>query len=175
LPYTKGRKARSFHLPSIGENSSFGSKSCAAHFLGEWRGDAIMKHWKRMSLVAVGAALLAGCGTAQAPEKQADDAADKAVSGTHRYAAWEGRWTGVEGMYLDIQPAAAGRYQLEMQYDLDNSGMFTGQDGEQGITFTRDGQPLTLIKGRGDATGLKYLADKRDCLIVKDGEGYCRD
>lgn len=134
-----------------------------------------MTQWKRMSLVALGAAWLAGCGTAQAPEMQADDGADKAVSGPHLYAAWEGRWTGVEGMYLDIQPSAEGRYQLEMQYDLDNAGIFTGQDGEKGIAFTRDGQRLTLIEGRGDATGLKYLAEKRDCLIVKDGEGYCRD
>jgi hypothetical protein len=26
----------------------------------------------------------------------------------------------------------------------------------------------------GDATGLKYLAGKTDCLTVKSGEGYCR-
>ena len=27
----------------------------------------------------------------------------------------------------------------------------------------------------GDATGLKYLAGKKDCLTVEPGEGYCRD
>jgi hypothetical protein len=39
--------------------------------------------------------------------------------------------------------------------------------------------PLTdawaLHRTDGARTGMKWLADKRDCLTVAFGEGYCRD
>lgn len=140
-----------------------------------------------MWVAAMSALLLAGCDTAVAPEnrpdKQSDGKASSSLplvngggsSGDHRFAAWAGRWTGVEGMYVDIRPRTSESYELEMQYDLDNVGVFTGHDSEHGIKFMRDGQPLSLRRGSGADTGLKYLAEKRDCLIVKEGEGYCRD
>ena len=39
----------------------------------------------------------------------------------------------------------------------------------------RNGVAETAVPGNGDAAGLKYLAGKQDCLVVKPGEGYCRD
>jgi hypothetical protein len=87
-----------------------------------------------------------------------------------------GRWTGVEGMYLVVRPAGvAGRYKLEMQWDLDHKGRFDGVAEDGGIAFTRDGVKQMLRSSDGSDTGLKYLADKNDCLFVKAGEGYCRD
>ncbi|MEG8014693.1 hypothetical protein [Sphingomonas sp. 22R3R2A-7] len=87
-----------------------------------------------------------------------------------------GRWIGVEGMVLDITPAAApGRFRLAMQWDLDNKGEFDGQAVGDTIVFTRGGVREILRPTDGDATGLKYLAGKTDCLTVKTGEGYCRD
>ena len=53
--------------------------------------------------------------------------------------------------------------------------LYDGEDSEHGITFKRGGQGLSLHRGSGDETGLKYLAGKKECLIVKQGEGYCRD
>jgi hypothetical protein len=99
-------------------------------------------------------------------------ASDAAAMGATRYL---GRWTGVEGMYLVVTDPAQGDVMLEMQYDLDNKGNFPGTITPQGIRFERGGQTLLLRPSDGDATGLKWLAGKKDCLTVKSGEGYCRD
>ncbi|MDF7775882.1 hypothetical protein P1X14_11545 [Sphingomonas sp. AOB5] len=89
---------------------------------------------------------------------------------------WVGRWTGVEGTYLVVSKGAtAGSYKLEMQYTLDDKGIFDGTGSDAGIAFTRPDGKQELRASNGDATGLKYLAGKKDCLKVKDGEGYCRD
>lgn len=86
-----------------------------------------------------------------------------------------GRWIGVEGMYLNIRHAATpGRYRLEMQWDLDHKGEFRGEAVGDTIVFERGGVRETLRPTNGDATGLKYLAGKTQCLTVKPGEGYCR-
>lgn len=90
--------------------------------------------------------------------------------------AWVGRWTGVEGTYLVISKAALpDHYRLEMQYTLDSKGKYDGTGTADGIAFTRPDGKHVLRASDGDATGLKYLAGKKDCLKVKDGEGYCRD
>ncbi|CAN5357683.1 hypothetical protein BH09PSE4_BH09PSE4_17630 [soil metagenome] len=89
---------------------------------------------------------------------------------------YSGRWTGVEGMYLVVAKGqTAGSYTLEMQYDLDHKGNFTGTANSDSIAFTRDGNPEVLRPTDGAATGLKYLSGKQECLTVKTGEGYCRD
>ena len=85
-----------------------------------------------------------------------------------------GRWTGVEGMYLVVTDPAQGDVKLEMQYDIDNKGNFVGTVTPEGIRFERGGEQLMLRPSNGDATGLKWLAGKQDCLTVKPGEGYCR-
>lgn len=93
-------------------------------------------------------------------------------------AQWAGRWVGVEGMYLDIQPDAArgpGAFTLEMQYSLDDSGTFPGDAVGNGIRFTRPDGTFLLTATDGEATGLRYLLEKQDCLTVTTGEGYCRD
>ena len=70
---------------------------------------------------------------------------------------------------------APGHYDLTMQWDLDHKGNFDGTANGRTITFIRNDIPETLRPTDGDATGLKYLAGKTDCLTVKPGEGYCRD
>ena len=86
-----------------------------------------------------------------------------------------GRWIGVEGMVLDITPAGGpGRFRLAMQWDLDHKGVFDARAVGDTIVFTRDGVREILRPTNGDATGLKHLAGKTDCLTVKTGEGYCR-
>lgn len=90
--------------------------------------------------------------------------------------SWVGRWKGVEGTYLVISKAAdPGTYKLEMQYTLDDKGSFDGVGSSEGIAFERPDGKQTLHPSDGDATGLKWLAGKKDCLTVKAGEGYCRD
>jgi hypothetical protein len=89
---------------------------------------------------------------------------------------WIGEWRGVEGTMLTIARGdVPGRYRLTMQYTLDDRGSFDGLATEQGIAFARPDGDHVLRSSDGDATGLKWLAGKRDCLTVKQGEGYCRD
>ena len=33
----------------------------------------------------------------------------------------------------------------------------------------------TITATDGEATGMKWLLDKQNCLTVRSGEGYCRD
>lgn len=92
-------------------------------------------------------------------------------------ASWVGKWIGVEGMYLNITQSGEGKFALEMQSGTDatTKGIYEGVAEPDGITFKRGGETLTLRASDGDATGLKWLAGKKDCLTVKQGEGYCRD
>lgn len=87
---------------------------------------------------------------------------------------WAGRWIGVEGTYLVVTPTGSGTASLEMQYDLDNKGTYPATVTPEGLRFTRGGEQMLLHPSDGDATGLKWLAGKKDCLTVKSGEGYCR-
>lgn len=146
------------------------------------------------SMFLMGAAalvVLSGCEKAEAPAPAPTETtevvdetpiADEAAAGEtdpatapHRFASWAGKWTGVEGMFVTITPGEPGKYKLEMQWGTDPGGSFDGTDSEHGIKFKRGNEDLSLRRGNGDETGLKYLAGKKECLIVKDGEGYCRD
>jgi len=90
--------------------------------------------------------------------------------------SWVGRWKGVEGTHLTIAKGnEPGHYKLTMQYTLDDKGTFDGHSTIEGIAFTRSDGKQVLTASDGDSIGLKYLAGKKDCLKVKDGEGYCRD
>lgn len=89
--------------------------------------------------------------------------------------AWLGRWVGVEGLVLQVDRAQApGHYRLTMRYTLDDQGTFEGVAQGDAIAFTRPDGPQRLVPGKGEATGLKWLEGKSDCLVVKPGEGYCR-
>jgi hypothetical protein len=91
---------------------------------------------------------------------------------------WVGRWRGVEGLNLVIakdEAKGAGHYTLTQQYTLDDKGVFAGHAVGDTIQFTRPDGDQVLRETDGAATGLKWLATKKDCLTVKPGEGYCRD
>ena len=90
-------------------------------------------------------------------------------------AGYLGRWTGVEGMYLVVASKPGGGVTLDMQWDLDNKGVFDGSVTAEGLRFMRNGIAESAVHTHGDATGLKYLAGKQECLTVKPGEGYCKD
>lgn len=94
---------------------------------------------------------------------------------TQTEAGYLGRWTGVEGMYLVVASKPGGGVTLDMQWDLDNKGTFDGSVTAEGLRFMRNGVAESAVHTDGDATGLKYLAGKQDCLTVKPGEGYCKD
>jgi hypothetical protein len=86
---------------------------------------------------------------------------------------WVGEWRGPEGTSLRIAKQEVG-YQL-LVTGLDGKREFHGLAADDVLEFERDGVVETLRAGDGEATGMKWLAGKRDCLVVKAGEGYCRD
>ncbi|MGP9665779.1 hypothetical protein ACT3TY_14295 [Halomonas sp. AOP22-C1-8] len=144
---------------------------------------AMMKTALTLSLVLCAMTLISGCNddntaasNAPAPETEAGQSQPD-----HEMTdQWVGRWIGVEGLFLEVSQddsAGPGHYLLEMQYglDADQHGTFEGQATDDGISFSRDDGQQRLRAGDGEATGLKWLAEKEDCLVVQAGEGYCRD
>jgi hypothetical protein len=87
--------------------------------------------------------------------------------------AWIGRWNGPEGTYLDIA-GANGAYEITIM-DLDAARTYKGSAAGDRIEFERAGTKESLRPTDGNDTGMKWLAGKTDCLMVKPGEGYCRD
>ena len=88
-------------------------------------------------------------------------------------SGWQGRWQGVEGTYLELKANGAA-YQVTIQ-DLDTARTFVATVTAQGLRFERDGQSETIQAADGAATGMKWLTDKKDCLVIRVGEGFCRD
>jgi hypothetical protein len=89
--------------------------------------------------------------------------------------AWAGKWTGPEGLVLEIaKTAAPGRYDVKVTL-LDGAGSYTGTADGDVIRFERGGVRETIRKATGDQTGLKWLAGKQNCLVIKQAEGFCRD
>lgn len=125
---------------------------------------------------------LSGCGSS--PESRAVDDNTENVDNTittapapavQDHSDWAGKWIGPEGMYVQITPTGVGVYDLEMQSDLDTKGTYKGREADGGISFQRGGEDMLLRAATGDQTGLKYLAGKPNCLMVKSGEGYCKE
>ncbi len=136
---------------------------------------------RKALLLSAAISVLALSACKKAEEAPAADATEsvavpeEAMPETVDGAAWAGKWTGPEGLYVSITPGTDGKITLEMQSDLDTKGSYDGTATAEGISFKRGDETLTLKKSTGDETGLKYLAGKKDCLMVKSGEGYCRD
>lgn len=144
-----------------------------------------------MTAAFLSASLLSACKQAeQAPAAGSNAPAEttampaEATPAAVDVAAWAGKWIGPEGMFVNITPAVVGKnimastvgkVSIEMQSDLDTKGTYEGTATADGISFKRGEETLLLKKATGDETGLKYLAGKKDCLMVKSGEGYCRD
>ena len=136
---------------------------------------------KKTLFILSAVALLAACNqeAKEAPKPAPASVQATLVPATPPTDQWVGKWMGVEGLHLTIakdDSIGRGHYILTMQYglDADDSGTFKGEAAEDGIAFTRPDGPQLLRAGDGEATGLKWLADKKDCLIVATGEGYCR-
>lgn len=86
--------------------------------------------------------------------------------------AWLGRWIGPEGTYLEIG-GGHGRYQLTVA-DLDGPRSYEGEAQAAGIVFERDGAQAVIRATDGVGTGMKWLADESNCLVINPGEGFCR-
>jgi len=86
--------------------------------------------------------------------------------------AWLGKWTGPEGTHLEILEEG-NQYKVAIR-DLDAVRTFDAVSIQSGLSFERDGITESITPGTGPDTGMKWLMDKSNCLVVKVGEGYCR-
>ena len=113
--------------------------------------------------------LLPGCSDRQAAPASPDSVNVPATT-TDR---WLGQWNGPEGTFLRID-GGQGKYQVTIQ-NLDGPRTFQGSAADGQIQFERNGLKESISATSGAQTGMKWLADKPNCLTVRAGEGYCRD
>jgi hypothetical protein len=98
-----------------------------------------------------------------APAASANNATDK----------WLGQWNGPEGTYL-LLSKSDDQYVVKIQ-SLDGPATYEGVAAGDRIEFKRDGKIESIRAGSGKETGMKWLLEKKDCLIIKQGEGFCRE
>lgn len=120
--------------------------------------------------VATFAALNACTKQPHAATTAPDAAAAPAVNGTDRLV---GQWNGPEGTYL-LVAGVSGKYAITIR-NLDGPRTFQGRGDAGAIHFLRDGKDESIRAGDGAATGMKWLSEKKNCIVVSAGEGYCRD
>lgn len=127
----------------------------------------------RAAMLIATAAFTACTNEEPSPNGAASGVVAAASAPADKAFAWQGRWAGPEGTSLEIRPTAAG-YDVVVT-NLDGPRTFAGQAGASTIRFERDGVTESIQAGSGKQTGMKWLDGKTDCLVVKAGEGYCRD
>jgi hypothetical protein len=86
---------------------------------------------------------------------------------------WLGQWNGPEGTYL-LLSQKNDRYVVKIR-SLDSLETYEGVPAGDHIEFLRNGKTESIHAGNGEDTGMKWLLDKKNCLIIKYGEGFCRD
>jgi hypothetical protein len=86
---------------------------------------------------------------------------------------WLGKWIGPEGTYL-VLSKNLDKYMVEI-HSLDGPASYDGISAGDRIEFQRNGRTESIRAGMGHETGMKWLLDKNNCLIIRAGEGFCRD
>lgn len=86
---------------------------------------------------------------------------------------WLGRWPGAEGTYLDL--ARNGDKYVVIIADLDGPKTYEGVAAGDHLAFKRGGKTESIRATNGKGTGMKWLLDEKNCLVVTVGsEGFCR-
>ena len=103
----------------------------------------------------------------------APSAAAQSVPVVYAASRLLGQWNGPEGTYL-LVAGANGMYALTIR-NLDGARSFEGSAAGDTIVFERDGKGQTIRPSDGAGTGMKWLSDKKECVVIEPGEGFCRD
>lgn len=129
----------------------------------------------RAAVVLLSAVLLAACAPKPGAEPAAQSSAPPVPAAPEPDAAatWLGKWTGPEGTYLEIA-SLGGAYTVTVS-NLDGPRSFAAKPGAGSLDFERDGVTESIRATDGPGTGMKWLATKTTCLVVRTGEGFCRD
>jgi hypothetical protein len=128
----------------------------------------------RMNLVvrSIVVALVSGAVFAGCTDRRPDAPPPVTAPAVPLTDTWLGQWNGPEGTYLTVT-GGDGRYDIVIR-NLDGPTSFKGVGVGEGIEFVRDGVTETIRATDGPGTGMKWLADKSECLKIRSGEGYCR-
>lgn len=86
---------------------------------------------------------------------------------------WVGKWEGVEESWMEILQRPDGTFTIRV-VGLEGEMTARGIPNGKVIEFYQLGAKKSIRFGNGEDTGLKWLADKKECLIIAEGEGYCR-
>jgi hypothetical protein len=120
--------------------------------------------------------LLAACDDRNHSSDRSVPSDNQTTEGTHVNNLtdhWLGQWNGPEGTYLLLSKNGE-KYVVKIQ-SLDGWATYEGNVAGDRIQFQRDGNAEMIRAGSGRDTEMKWLLDKRNCLIIKAGEGFCRD
>ena len=94
-------------------------------------------------------------------------------SNTPPVREWIGHWEGVEGTSLELSQKVDGDLLVKIN-SLDGEMSVRGVIKGNVIEFYHLGQRKVIRFGNGDETGMIWLVGKTECLILAEGEGYCR-
>lgn len=86
-----------------------------------------------------------------------------------------GRWWGPEGTMADILPDSTGRQYSVQLYQLDGLETYAATPEANKLRIVRQGKAAYLEPTDGAGTGMKWLAEKKRCIRLADGHGYCRE
>ena len=130
-----------------------------------------MKYPRRVLIASILLTIsLLGCTDQEAGLRPASSNSSRVPAITDR---WLGQWNGPEGTFLRLV-GGQGKYEVTIQ-NLDGARTFQGNAAGGQIQFERNGLKESIRATSGAETGMKWLADKSNCLTVRSGEGYCRD
>lgn len=126
-----------------------------------------------LSLAAL-IALLGGCqGQKPAEDNKPGAAPGRKVTATNTALdQWLGQWNGPEGTFL-VLSKDGDKYSVKIN-SLDGPATYEGIVVRDHIQFQRDGKKESIRAGSGKDTGMKWLLDEKNCLVIKMSEGFCR-
>jgi hypothetical protein len=117
--------------------------------------------------------LTAGCHDRNQSSPATSPTTTSAASANNVTDKWLGQWNGPEGTYL-LLSKSGDQYVVKIQ-SLDGPATYEGIAAGDRVEFKRDGKIESIRAGSGKETRMKWLLEKKDCLIIKEGEGFCRD
>ena len=125
----------------------------------------------RITIIAI-MILTAACQDRNQSSPATSSAITPAASANNVTDKWLGQWNGPEGTYL-LLSKSGDQYVVKIE-SLDGPATYEGVAGGDRIEFKRDGKTESIRAGSGKETGMKWLLEKKDCLIINEGEGFCR-
>ena len=125
------------------------------------------------------AVLLTGCQNqqpverVQARQESAPSSPTSQLEKTNSvFNQWLGKWTGPEGTFLELSKDG-DKFVVRIN-SLDGPATYAGIGVRDHIEFQRNGKSESIHAGNGEDTGMKWLLDEKNCLVIKKSEGFCR-